>query len=277
VVQIVERKIARVRKRYWEQADLHDQKSSVVALTIDAMGREKVRERVCGRGVRHRDASSTWGESLLDIVYSEARKAVKLGCVSRIDVLVRDAKAARSHELVVVNGRDALRLVGDDGTQLRFLDPDEVVAFRQRFMAAPEIWRLEGLPPCTWDGIVGHASGVDSTNKLTVRIDATREQITTAVEARLATTYAIVLKRRDALAAAVADRLIDLYNDTWRDGAPMTARAIAVCLMLETIVLSADPSVGPTLWYHAGTLFGGHSIETRLDVTLDLTSATLAG
>ncbi|MGC4118804.1 MAG: DUF2262 domain-containing protein [Myxococcales bacterium] len=77
--------------------------------------------------------------------------------------------------------------------------------------------------------------------------------------------------------AAVAAQLIGTYNDSWGEGAAITAAQLAARIRLESFHWNGPDAGGGTVWFGDGGLFLGHSIEVFLDAAGKVESASLAG
>jgi hypothetical protein len=75
---------------------------------------------------------------------------------------------------------------------------------------------------------------------------------------------------------AIADKMLDLYNDTWREEGPRLSRsAFKKRFTLTSVVVSADRS---TAWFDCDeSLFGGHEVQVRLSPQGEVTEVCLAG
>ena len=78
----------------------------------------------------------------------------------------------------------------------------------------------------------------------------------------------------------IAQTLLSLYNDSWRDGAPLGTDSFMRRISLADIQIcpaefGADGCV--TLGYADGDLFGGHYIEVFLDKDLNHVKSQIAG
>ena len=78
----------------------------------------------------------------------------------------------------------------------------------------------------------------------------------------------------------IAHALLSLYNDTWRDGAPLDADGFMRRISLSDIQIcpakfGTDSCV--TLGYADGDLFAGHYIEVFLDADFNYVKSQIAG
>jgi hypothetical protein len=76
---------------------------------------------------------------------------------------------------------------------------------------------------------------------------------------------------------AIADQMLDLYNDTWRDeGPPLSRTAFKQRFTLSSVVVRADSS--STAWFDCDeSLFGGHAVQVRNSPHGEVTEVCLAG
>ena len=84
---------------------------------------------------------------------------------------------------------------------------------------------------------------------------------------------------RHALADAVREELLDLYNDVWRneDESKLDADEFVSRLEWQLLHLSDSPLVPVELSYEAGEMFGGHGVTVQLDAALRFRSIDLRG
>ena len=79
---------------------------------------------------------------------------------------------------------------------------------------------------------------------------------------------------------AIEAELLDLYNDTWRQGDDPVLSAAELEEQLRWVVLEIidDEGIPPvTFSYRAGDLFGGHFLAVELDAGLKFRDADLQG
>jgi uncharacterized protein (TIGR03067 family) len=94
--------------------------------------------------------------------------------------------------------------------------------------------------------------------------------------ARIATELVEWLKANDLRARAFAAKEnLDIYNDSWNDGGPITAGAFAKQVSLESAVRYPDGSI--ELYYEDGNLFFGHTIIVSVRPEGSFRSASIAG
>lgn len=83
----------------------------------------------------------------------------------------------------------------------------------------------------------------------------------------------------EALRAYASSKLLELYNDTWREagegGPPVDAATFGERLTPESIVLESDGEV--SVWFLDDDMFGGHSVRVSLDADLQPTDARIEG
>jgi hypothetical protein len=96
-----------------------------------------------------------------------------------------------------------------------------------------------------------------------------------------AATYPIVAWLRESEAEAydaVSRAMLNLYNGTWSEEAPITAEEFARRIELVDIGVPSDGTYF-TLWFTDGEMemFGGHAIDAIFGVDRQLQSACLAG
>ena len=72
-----------------------------------------------------------------------------------------------------------------------------------------------------------------------------------------------------------ADELLEIYNEEWNDGDPLSPDEFVTRLTLEDIGLAADGSA--ELFYQDGGLFAGHTVLVSLDEAGNLDDADIAG
>jgi hypothetical protein len=78
----------------------------------------------------------------------------------------------------------------------------------------------------------------------------------------------------------IAQTLLSLYNDTWRDGAALDADGFVQKIFLsEMQICPIDFGTGScvTLGYADGDLFAGHYIEVFLDADFNYVTSQIAG
>jgi hypothetical protein len=81
---------------------------------------------------------------------------------------------------------------------------------------------------------------------------------------------------RRILRDAIREKLLELYNDVWRQGEPkLTEKRLMDRLGLSLIDI--DTVVPLTIWYEAGALFGGHSVAVEIDDELQFQDVDLRG
>jgi len=78
----------------------------------------------------------------------------------------------------------------------------------------------------------------------------------------------------------IAQNLLSLYNDTWRDGEALNSDGFMRRISLSSMQLcpaefGSDGSA--TLYYADGELFAGHSIEVFLDADFNYLNSQIAG
>jgi hypothetical protein len=84
------------------------------------------------------------------------------------------------------------------------------------------------------------------------------------------------IQRLDQQAAQyAAEQLLELHNDTWNEGPPITAQEFTRQITLQALTTYPDHSA--ELYYHDGGLFWGHTILVTLQPGPQFTSATIAG
>lgn len=73
--------------------------------------------------------------------------------------------------------------------------------------------------------------------------------------------------------------LLELYNDTWRQGEEPVLSAEGLTALLEWTLLtvSASEIVPVEFSYQAGELFGGHDIAVEVDAELQFCDIDLRG
>jgi hypothetical protein len=81
------------------------------------------------------------------------------------------------------------------------------------------------------------------------------------------------------LRKAIRAELLELYNDTWRQGDDrvLTAEDLASQLVWSLVELSASDIVPVTFNYRAGDLFGGHYVAVEVDAELRFRDIDLQG
>lgn len=84
---------------------------------------------------------------------------------------------------------------------------------------------------------------------------------------------------RRVLADAMRAELLELYNDTWRQGEEPVLSAEGLTALLEWTLLtvSASEIVPVEFSYQAGELFGGHDIAVEVDAELQFCDIDLRG
>lgn len=84
---------------------------------------------------------------------------------------------------------------------------------------------------------------------------------------------------RRVLAEAMRAKLLELYNDTWReaDDPVLTAEGLTALLEWTLLRVSTSDLVPVEFSYHAGELFGGHGVSVAVDAELRLRDIHLPG
>lgn len=72
-----------------------------------------------------------------------------------------------------------------------------------------------------------------------------------------------------------ADELLEIYNEEWNEGDPLSAEEFVTRLTLEDVGIAADGSA--ELFYQDGGLFAGHTVLVSLDTDGNLDDADIAG
>jgi uncharacterized protein (TIGR03067 family) len=121
-----------------------------------------------------------------------------------------------------------------------------------------------------WEGQVKAATGEVAALHLEVTQE-TPERI-----AQAAQEFVAWLKAHEPAARKfAAEELLDLLNDVWNDGKPLTARQFVKRLSLASAGRKKDNSA--SLYYGDGGMFRGHSIVVRVDKAGKFKNATIAG
>jgi hypothetical protein len=81
---------------------------------------------------------------------------------------------------------------------------------------------------------------------------------------------------REILEEAVPKRLLDLY-ETWRQEGETELTAKELQDQLELIVVRIDTVIPITYSYDLGDVFGGHSVDVKVDKQLQVTGVNLVG
>src|SRR5437764_2917 len=85
---------------------------------------------------------------------------------------------------------------------------------------------------------------------------------------RAADLYARAMRaERQLLRTAVENKLLELYNDAWRQsGEPkLTGDELTSRLTFTFVKIRPDEDFAVILSYYAGDLFGGHAVDVELD------------
>lgn len=84
---------------------------------------------------------------------------------------------------------------------------------------------------------------------------------------------------RQVLANAMSAELLELYNDTWRQGdePELSADVLAERLVWQSLTVSASDIVSVEFSYDAGELFGHHGITVEVDESLGFRDIELRG
>lgn len=94
--------------------------------------------------------------------------------------------------------------------------------------------------------------------------------------ARMAAQLIEWLKANEARARAfAAAKQLDVHNDSWNDGAPITRDEFARRITLESAVRHSEGWI--ELYYNDGDLFWGHAIVVRVGAGGSFTRATIEG
>lgn len=82
---------------------------------------------------------------------------------------------------------------------------------------------------------------------------------------------------REKVEEAIADKLLELKNESWLDEneKPVSKKAFMKRLTIESIEFYHDSSA--QLWFDDGDLFWGHAVTIDLTENLELEDATLSG
>jgi uncharacterized protein (TIGR03067 family) len=121
-----------------------------------------------------------------------------------------------------------------------------------------------------WQGEVKAATG----EVAELHVEVTKE--TPARVAQAAQEFVGWLKAHEPAARTfAAEELLDLLNDVWNNGRPITARQFVKRLSLESAGRAKDRSA--SLYYRDGGLFRGHSIVVQVDKAGRFKNATIAG
>jgi hypothetical protein len=88
-----------------------------------------------------------------------------------------------------------------------------------------------------------------------------------------------VRAERQLLRTATAHELLELHNDTWRrsDEPELAADEFMSRLEFTFIKIRPDWERAVVLSYHAGALFGGHSVDVEVDGELRFLGIDLVG
>ena len=88
-----------------------------------------------------------------------------------------------------------------------------------------------------------------------------------------------VKSERRIIRAAIRDELLELYNDTWRQGDEPKLTAGQFLDRLEFVYIGLRPTwdVPIVFSYAAGELFGGHCVDVEVDGDLQVIDTTLVG
>jgi hypothetical protein len=84
---------------------------------------------------------------------------------------------------------------------------------------------------------------------------------------------------RQVLAEAMRAELLELYNDTWRQGDEpvLSAKELAARLDWQLLCVSASDIVPVEFGYGAGDLFGNHCVTIEVDAELQFRDIDLRG
>jgi uncharacterized protein (TIGR03067 family) len=121
-----------------------------------------------------------------------------------------------------------------------------------------------------WQGEVKAATG----EVAELHVEVIKE--TPARVAQAAQEFVAWLKAHEPAARTfAAEELLDLLNDVWNEGRPITARQFVKRLSLDSAGRAKDRSA--SLYYRDGGLFRGHSIVVQVDKAGRFKNATIAG
>jgi hypothetical protein len=85
-------------------------------------------------------------------------------------------------------------------------------------------------------------------------------------------------RERQVLAEAIRVELLELYNDTWRQGEPvLSAEELTARLDWQLLTVTASDVVPVEFSYGAGELFGYHGVTIEVDAELRFRDIDLRG
>jgi hypothetical protein len=82
---------------------------------------------------------------------------------------------------------------------------------------------------------------------------------------------------RRILRDALREELLELYNETWRQGNQPKLTAKELTSQLTLALIEIDTLIPVTLSYEAGDLFGGHGVAIEVDESLQFQDIDLRG